>query len=239
MRVIAIESKWELDETFQVATGGYLLHFYRHSGLILDRCSVYVVNVDWIGETETYRYARENDFPAVIEMLRDPEVGRWLWFCPITEEGVRDYFMPFIEAQARQVEAGQVPLTAVFVVEDLDGRFLGQGATVEVEGSPRGFEIGYQLCRHAWGRGVGFRLSRFLCAYAVHLGGAYRVEASCLEGNAGSRRILERLGLRQEGVRAGYRLKEQTRHTELLFGAEVRDLDTEDLAALAKRHRLT
>ena len=178
----------------------------------------------WTSETETYRYARLGDLPAISEMLQDPEVGRWLWFCPISAEGVSEFFTPFLEAQALDLEAGRAPAKATVIVEDAGGHFLGQGAAIEVDGSPGGFEIGYQLCQHAWGRGVGTRLARFLCAHAIHLCGAYRIEASCLEGNLGSRRILEAQGLRPEGARPGYRLKETTRHTELLFGAMVSDL---------------
>ncbi|MDX1382815.1 MAG: GNAT family N-acetyltransferase [Thermoanaerobaculia bacterium] len=179
----------------------------------------------WSGESERYRYARGDDLPAIADMLQDPEVGRWLWFCPISPAGVREYFTPFLDRQQAELAAGATPASAVFVVEDEDGRFLGQGATVEVAGSPGGFEIGYQLCRHAWGRGVGSRLAAFLCAYAVRIGAAHRIEAGCLEGNLGSRRILEGLGLRCEGVRPGYRLKEGARHTECLYGAETTNLD--------------
>ena len=84
----------------------------------------------WTGEAEIYRYARLDDLPAFSEMLQDPEIGQWLWFCPISAELVSEFFTPFLEAQ----------------------------------------------------------------------------------------------GLRPEGARPGYRLKETTRHTELLFGAMVSDL---------------
>jgi RimJ/RimL family protein N-acetyltransferase len=50
-----------------------------------------------------------------------------------------------------------------------------------------------------------------------------------MEGNVGSRRILERLGLSLEGTRPGYRLKEGVRHAELLFGAVAADLDSEPM----------
>ena len=193
-----------------------------------------IAAVPWQTEKEHYRLATHADLPALVDMLGDPEVGRWLWFTPMPPEAVEEYFSPLLTEQTRVASAGQSPTTAVFAVESPDGEFLGQGAAVAIDSSPLGFEIGFQLCRRAWGRGVGTRLGRFVSAYAIYRCGAYRLEASCLEGNTGSRRILEGLGLKLEGVRPGYRLKEGVRHTELIFGAETSTLDLTEIDELAK-----
>jgi RimJ/RimL family protein N-acetyltransferase len=189
----------------------------------------------WTHETERYRYATREDIPAFVELLSDPEVGRWLWFTPIPPAGVKAFFGPFIDRQAGELEAGNTPRTAVFTVEDLGGEFLGHGAVVAVDGSPNGFEIGFQLVRNAWGRGVGTRLGQFLCAYAIECCDAYRIEGGCLEGNTASATLLRKLGLNLEGTRPGYRLKEAVRHTELCFGVEVRHLNAEVYRNVAMR----
>lgn len=183
---------------------------------------------------ESYRFATIDDLPAIVEMLADPEVGRWLWFTPQSPDGIEAYFGPLLEAQREELVAGGVPSAAVFIVEDETG-YLGQGAAVAVDGSPGGYEIGYQLSRSSWGRGVGTRLARFLCAWAVYKRDAFRVEASCIEGNTGSQRILEDLGLRLEGRRPGYRLKNDTRHAELFFGALTKDLKRRSLRRTAEQ----
>ena len=180
----------------------------------------------WAHETERYRYANREDIPAFIERLSDPEVGRWLWFTPIPPDGVEQYFGPLLDRQATERAAGEIPRTAVFSVEDLTGEFLGQGAVVAVEASPRGCEFGFQPMRTAWGRGVGTRLGQFLCAYAIELCDAYRLEGGCLEGNTGSATLLRKRGLPLEGSRPGYRVKAGVRYTELRFGGEVHRLDT-------------
>lgn len=183
------------------------------------------MNDSWTHETERYRYANREDIPQFTELLSDPEVGRWLWFTPISIDGIGEFFGPFLDRQAKELAAGETPLTAVFTVEDLSGEFLGQGAVVAVETSSDGFEIGFQLMRKAWGRGVGMRLGQFLCAYAIEICDAYRIEGGCLEGNTGSATLLQKLGLQLEGTRPGYRLKVDVRHTELCFGSEVHRLD--------------
>ena len=60
----------------------------------------------------------------------------------------------------------------MFTVEDLSGEFLGHGAVVAIDARPNGFEIGFQLMRKGWGRGVETRLGQFLCAYAIERGNA-------------------------------------------------------------------
>ena len=192
----------------------------------------------WTHESESYRFATRQDIPAIASMLADPEVGRWLWFTPLPEEAAEGYFAPLLDAQHEELRAGRVPHTAVFVVEGAEGEFLGQGAVVAIEGSPGGFEIGFQLCQSAWGRGVGTRLGWFLCAYAVERCRAYRIEGSCLEGNGASAALLQKLGLEREGRKVGFRLKEQTRHTELLFGREVSSLSRARIREVAEARGL-
>lgn len=192
-----------------------------------------------IEPTERYRYATRDDLPSIQLMLADPGVTRWLWFAPADPEVYRDYFGPLIDAQTEALADGRQPESAVFTVEDPAGVFLGQGATMAVYGSPGGFEIGFQLDRAAWGRGVGTRLAWFLAAYATRCADAHRLEGTCLVGNVGSRRLMSIVGLREEGRRPGYRLKQGQRHTELLYGSEVASLDAARLDTVAKALGLT
>ncbi len=185
----------------------------------------------WSSSTERYRYAAERDLASFGAMLSDAEVGRWLWFAPMSADDAIAYFRPFVEQQQEALERGEAADTLVFTVEDAGtGEFLGQGAIVAVPGSDRGFEIGFQLCEHAWGRGVGTRLSQFLRTFAIEGLDAYRIEGACLEGNEASAKLLSNLGLRQEATLVDYRLRDGVRHTELRFGARVRDLVISDVS---------
>jgi RimJ/RimL family protein N-acetyltransferase len=188
----------------------------------------------WTNETERYRYSTRADLPDFAALLGDPEVGRWLWFTPLPEGAMDGFFGPLLDQQAEAVANGEAPLAAVFTIEDLDGRFLGQGAVIAVDMSPDGCEIGFQLTRAAWGRGVGRRLGEFLCAYAIEKGSAYRIEGGCLEGNDASASLLRKLGLKLEGTRSGYRLMRGERHTEIFFGRQVSEMDGERFRLVAE-----
>jgi len=181
------------------------------------------MQTEFSGERERFRYATRDDLPAIVGMLQDEAVGRWLFFVPAPAAVLEGYLGPLIEAQAAELAAGTPPTKATFVVEDHEGSYLGMAAALAVDGSPGGFEIGFQLAEAAWGRGVGTRSGRFVAAWAVFLHAAYRLEASLLAGNEASRRILAGIGLLEEGRRPGYRLKGGERHTQLLYGALVDD----------------
>lgn len=187
----------------------------------------------WTNDSERYRLSTRADLPDFAAMLNDPEVGKWLWFTPLPEGAAEGFFGPLIDQQLATAKKGEAPQSAVFTVEDLEGNFLGQGAVIGVEMSPGGCEIGFQLSRAAWGRGVGKRLGQFLCAYAIEKCAAYRVEGGCLEGNVGSAKLLQQLGLQLEGTRPGYRLMRGERHTELCFGREVSSLDSTGIRKVA------
>ena len=77
----------------------------------------------WTYQTERYRFADLDDIHEIAAMLADPEVGRWLWFTPISAEGTRAFFAPLLEAQAQVLEQQEtpetLPRTAVFAVEKL------------------------------------------------------------------------------------------------------------------------
>jgi len=191
--------------------------------------------VSWSDDRLSYRYTTRDDLPRIVEMLSDPEVGRWLWFAPASAESIEGTFHPPVDRQAELLARGEIPRSAELVVHRrATGDFLGQGAVIAVDGSPGGYEIGFQTTRASWGRGHGRRLARFLTAYAVVVSAAHRIQAGTLAGNSASRAVLEGLGLRLEGRLREFRLLRGERQDELLYGAPVSQLDADAIRCWAR-----
>jgi RimJ/RimL family protein N-acetyltransferase len=83
-------------------------------------------------------------------------------------------------------------------VEPASGEFVGWFHLRPRAGQdpPDEPELGYRLHRRFWGRGLGTEAARALVARAFLELGARRVHASTAADNVGSRRVLERSGLR-------------------------------------------
>ena len=85
-----------------------------------------------------------------------------------------------------------------FVIEDrVSGQFLG---IIDLTLGPPGAVIGYILCQPAWGRGIATEAARRLVDLAFERFDVWRVWATCAPQNPASRRVLEKVGMRHEGV---------------------------------------
>lgn len=80
--------------------------------------------------------------------------------------------------------------------------FVGQLALSPLEGWPPGFwELGYEFLPEHWGRGYAGESCRGLSAYAFCRLEARGIAAFCEPENRRSRRLLEKLGMENQGLR--------------------------------------
>ncbi|MDI2027381.1 GNAT family N-acetyltransferase [Saccharopolyspora sp. TS4A08] len=147
-------------------------------------------------ETErmVLRELTAEDTDAVFRLNSDPEVMRYLnGGVPSTLEEVRSETMPMYLARYERY-GGHGNWVAV---ERETGEFLGLFKFHPNASDDLGnFELGYRLHRSAWGRGLATEGSRAL----IHKGfadlGLSRVWAQTMTVNTGSRRVMEKAGLR-------------------------------------------
>ncbi|MCW3844757.1 GNAT family N-acetyltransferase [Micromonospora yasonensis] len=128
-------------------------------------------------------------------MLADPRVF----------ERVLDDQLPSLD-EVRDVvpawrdEAGGEPRPAYRLAAVEGDRLVGMGTlTVESTQHRRG-EIGYVLAADRWGRGLGTEVAGLLLRLAFEQVGLHRVEATTRPDHVASCRVLEKVGMRREGV---------------------------------------
>ena len=73
-------------------------------------------------------------------------------------------------------------------------------------------ELGYWIAVPAWGRGYATEASVALCDYGFATLGLHRIEARHVAGNPASGAVMRKLGMQQEGVLRGYKVKWDTLH---------------------------
>jgi len=168
------------------------------------------------GAGVTLRELRTSDAPALLALLGEPEVARFISPPPTTVEG----FERFI-AWARQergagryicfavVPQGMDTAVGIFQIRQLDGQF---GTA----------EWGFALGRSLWGTGVFRAAARLTVDFAFDTLGVHRLEARAAVGNGRGNGALAKIGAVREGVLRRSFLRHGQYHDQALWSI-VRD----------------
>lgn len=149
------------------------------------------------GERVLLREYGAGDLEAVQRYAGDRAVARHLIWGPNTREETAT-FLEQAAAHARTDPREQYELAVVFK----DGGDLIGGARIGVQSvMHRRGDIGYVLRRDVWGQGIGTEVAGLLLWFGFTHLGLHRIEATCDPTNAASRRVLEKSGMRHEGLR--------------------------------------
>lgn len=159
------------------------------------------------------RGPRDADTDALFAVFSDAEVMRYWSHSAMTEASEAAGFIVEIEERFDQRET----INWVIAERRNDG-VIGTCTLFSFSPRHRRAELGYALRADRWGRG----LAREAVALALDWGfrtlGLHRVEADIDPRNAGSRKLLETLGFRSEGLlRERFFVGEQATDSEL-FG---------------------
>ncbi|MFF5174020.1 GNAT family N-acetyltransferase [Micromonospora sp. NPDC000089] len=152
------------------------------------------MTADVLLETARLRLRRFTaaDEDRLVELDGDPEVMRFLTGgAPTPRATVRDEQLPrLLAGYDRHPGLGR------WAAEDrATGGFVGWFALDPSEDGTEA-ELGYRLRRAVWGRGLATEGSRALVRHAFDTVGVRRVWAQTMAVNAGSRRVMEKAGLR-------------------------------------------
>ena len=144
---------------------------------------------------ETARFILRRAWPGDAEAIfhsyaTDPEVTRFLSHRPPTGPEQTRAFL----AQAQADWDAGTRFASVILHE---GRVLGM---IEARPAPGRVGYGYLLTRAAWGQGCMTEVLRWHLTHSLAQPGIWRAEALCDAENLASARVMEKAGMRREGV---------------------------------------
>jgi RimJ/RimL family protein N-acetyltransferase len=143
--------------------------------------------------------------PGLAEVGLDPELWRWIPTPVVTLADMEGYVA---EALADQAKGSALPFT---VIERASGRVAGSTRYAAIERRDRRVEIGWTWYARPWQRtAVNTETKRLLLGHAFDVLGCVRVELKTDALNEPSRRAIERLGARQEGILRKHKLVTST-----------------------------
>ena len=138
------------------------------------------------------RRATAADAHAVFRYASDPEVTRHL---PIAPRESLDQVDEFLAEVERAWEAGTG--FAFAIMRRSDAETIG---VIDFTGSHTGVSFGFALERAAWGHGYATEATRAVIDWAVDDDSVFRIWTTVGVDNIASRRVLEKVGMRKEGL---------------------------------------
>ncbi|HGM6417954.1 GNAT family N-acetyltransferase [Stenotrophomonas maltophilia] len=145
------------------------------------------------GEGFRLRPWRPEDLESLLRHANDAEVSR----------GLRDRFpYPYTREDGEAFLAGRVlaPGTLNLAIE-IDGQACGSvGAQQGVAERGHTAELGYWLGQAYWGQGVMTRVVGLFAPWVMDELRLFRLQASVVDFNLGSARVLEKNGFQEEGM---------------------------------------
>ena len=172
------------------------------------------------------RELTDDDFEAVHDYARDPEVVRYMPWGPSTEQETRDFLR---RAQALATEEPRRGFELAVVTAG-DDRLIG-AIGLHMDTSELQAMLGYCYHRSAWGHGYATEAARAIVGFGFEVLLLHRVWAGCDPDNTPSARVLEKVGMRLEGrLREDTRIRGEFRDT-LVYGILSREWNTEEEAS--------
>jgi ribosomal-protein-alanine N-acetyltransferase len=139
----------------------------------------------------------ETDVDDLWPHVSDPALTTMLSWAAHTE---RDQTLDFI----RRVNAGLFDGTCAAWAIEVDGRASGCISLESIQFGLRAWrldraELGYWMAPPLWGRGLMTEAAHAVVRCGFELIGLHKVTVGCIAENAGSRRVIEKLGFRPVG----------------------------------------
>jgi [ribosomal protein S5]-alanine N-acetyltransferase len=138
-----------------------------------------------------------DDVLELFELAGNPNVTRFtLWEAHRTCDDTK----LFIEDYARGHYLDRMPDPYAIALAE-SGELIGAAGCRWASENDRCMELGYWLGEQFWRRGFAAEAARALVSHVFAAYPAERVQAHFMEGNVASGRVLEKIGMRFEGIR--------------------------------------
>lgn len=165
-------------------------------------------------ETERLRLTplKADDTRHIFPLMADAEV---MAFWDVAEIDDPDVIAKLVEGEVAEMADGKAYYWALRTLAD--GAFLGACDLSEIDRRHHRAEVGFMLCREAWGQGYALEAMQAVLAYAG-ASGLKRLMARTHLGNRRSETLLTKLGFEEEGALRGHVLRDGERRDCRIYG---------------------
>lgn len=146
-------------------------------------------------ETErlTLRPMNENDIEAVYQMRCDDEIMRFIRE-PVSDRREAESWINLISSRWAKDKIGFCS-----VIEKQSGKFAGWCGLWQLKESGE-IEVGYAVAREFWGKGYASESAEVFLNYGFKKLNLEKIVAVAREENTASRRVMEKIGMKFDGI---------------------------------------
>ena len=165
---------------------------------------LYIKGIETVQTGKTMRIETErlvlrefvtDDWPDVLAYQREARYLRLYPWTDRTEADVREFVQIFVDHQSEEPRRRfQLAVT----LPD-DGHVIGSCGIRRKPENEWEADIGYELAPEHWGKGYATEATRSIVEFGFQELKLHRVSSWCIADNVASARVLEKVGLRQEG----------------------------------------
>ncbi len=125
---------------------------------------------------------------------------------------------PDINRSAENIKTENHSENPAFVIETLNGEFVGHTGFNYINERDGTFAIGMFIIKEQRGNGYGYAAMRILLKYAFNERRLHKFDGWCLDDNLASAKMMKKLGCKQEGIVREEAFLNGKYHNRLLFG---------------------
>ena len=135
------------------------------------------------------------DWPDVLAYQRDSSYYQYYTWTSRTEDDVRKFVRNYVD---QQLVRPRRKIQLAIALPD-DPRVIGNCGIRRKPDNQWEGDIGYELAQDHWNRGYATEAAQAMVRFGFQELGLHRISAWCIADNAASARVLEKVGMRQEG----------------------------------------
>ncbi|MUG43579.1 GNAT family N-acetyltransferase [Paenibacillus woosongensis] len=157
------------------------------------------------------------DISDYYDLASDPDVTAYtMW----NTHRVLDESQAYVDSVLRKYNNKEAYHWGIIARES--GKLIGRTGFISFDVAHDRTEIGFVISKKYWGQGIVVEATREILCYAFDTIGINRVEGRCNHDNVGSRRVMEKLGMKFEGI-LRKQLKIKGNYTDQKLYSLVRD----------------
>ncbi|MFZ6743237.1 GNAT family N-acetyltransferase [Undibacterium sp. JH2W] len=147
----------------------------------------------------TLRNIRSSDAEIWYAYLKNPDVIRHTsWNLSSVDD-----LLPQLSSFEGDLPNSSIRLA---IVTQADDQLIGTVGFHTVSDLNRSAELAYDMAPEYWGKGIMRLAATALCEWGFHEAGYNRIQATVLESNSNSCKVLERMGFQREGYLRAFRM---------------------------------